>query len=375
MRISPITTASDQGVHRVCADVEGEPLWFESADVALSPSPEAFASAMLIPAIARGETLILEDSLSAAWLSNISRILPVFREWWDYPEAAPQPAGVTRDNATRMESTALCFSGGVDSFYTLLRSGYAIDYLVFVIGFDMGMDDVARAAAFESALRAVAAEAGARPVVVRSNIRKHPVFESVSWEHTHGGAMAAVGHLLSGAAGQLLISSSRSRDDRAPWGSHWMIDEFWSSERLRVVHIGAELKRRQKLPRIAAEPLVRNHLRVCWENHAPAGNCSRCEKCVRTRLALLDCGELANFPVFEGEESLARHIDALPPLRNKLLIHRRLVNQDNISPEIRQALRGLIERTDRAKFRAESAGQNILGRIWSRRWQWINRDR
>ena len=375
MRISNVSTSFDRGAHRVSADVEGAPIWFESADVSLTPSPEAFASAMLIPAIARGEPLTLEDSLSATWLANVGQILPVFHEWWGYPELPPRPARVRRDDAARSESTALCFSGGVDSFYTLLRSGHTIDYLVFVIGFDMTLDDRARFEAFGSSLRAVADEFGARPVVVRSNIREHPAFAPVSWERTHGGAMAAIGHLLSGVAGQLMVSSSRSFDDREPWGSHWMTDEFWSSDELRIIHFGAELKRYQKLARIAAEPILRRHLRVCWENREPVGNCSRCEKCVRTRLTLLDYGELANFPIFDGEESLARHIDALPPSHSNLKTHRRLVNQNNISPEIKQALRGLIERTDRAKRQSAGARQNFLRRIWSGRWQWKNKTR
>ena len=29
-------------------------------------------------------------------------------------------------------------------------------------------------------------------------------------------------------------------------------------------------------------PLVRDHIRVCWENRAATGNCGECEKCVRT---------------------------------------------------------------------------------------------
>ncbi|MGE0128764.1 MAG: hypothetical protein AB7U82_11850 [Blastocatellales bacterium] len=375
MRIGNISTNFDHGMHRMTADVEGAPIWFESADIALSPSPEAFAGAMLIPAIARGETLTLEDSLSAIWLSNVSRILPVFREWWDYPELSPQPASVSSGAVAQSESTALCFSGGVDSFYTLLRSGHTINYLVFVIGFDMKLDDCARFEAFKPSLRAAASAVGAHPVVIRTNIREHPAFEPVSWECTHGGAMAAIGHLLSDRIGRLLVSSSRVYTDNTPWGSSWRIDKFWSSERLEVVHAGAELHRSEKLREIIGEPLVREHLRVCWENRAPSGNCGRCEKCVRTRLALLDCGELANFTVFEGKESLALHIDELPPSRGRLLTHRRLVNQDNISLEIKRALRGLIERTDRAKRQAAGADQNFLGRIWSKRWHWMNKTR
>ena len=367
MKIDQIKATVEGGAHRVRALVDGEPLWFESADVALHPSPEAFASAMLIPAIARGETLTVEESLSATWLSNVSELFPVFREWWDYAELPPQPAGVRSSEVARSNSTALCFSGGVDSFYTLLRSGHTINHLVFVIGFDMKLDDLTRFEAFEPSLRAAAAATGAKPVVIRSNIREHPAFAPVSWERTHGGAMAAIGHLLSGEVGRLLVSSSRVYADNTPWGSSWRTDKFWSSERLEVVHAGAELHRSDKLREIIGEPLVRQHLRVCWENRSPSGNCGRCEKCVRTRLALLEVGELANFPIFDGEESLARHIDALPPSHSNLRVHRRLVNQDSVSPEIKRALRELIERTDRAKAPSASAEQSLLRRIWSKR--------
>ncbi len=353
MRISSLTAAFEQGVHRVIADVDGVPLWFESADVALTPSTEAFASAMLIPAIARGETLTVEDALSPVWLSNVSQILPVFHEWWGYPELPPQPASVRTSGVAQSESTALCFSGGVDSFYTLLRSGHTINHLVFVIGFDMTLDDRARFEAFEPSLRAAASATGSHPVVIRTNLREHPAFAPVSWERTHGGAMAAIGHVLNGEAGRLLISASQTHAQTDPWGSHWRIDRFWSSEKLQVITAGAELHRYEKVREIAREPLAHAHLRVCWENREPSGNCSRCEKCVRTRLSLAECGELNHYSAFDGAASLLEDINALPHSNGIKLAYRSLLESPRLDRRLKRAIRRLIARNKKFMRRRE----------------------
>jgi hypothetical protein len=323
---------------------------------------------MLIPAIARGEPLIVEDSLGTTWLSNVSKLFPIFREWWDYPELPPQPASVKFSDVARLESIALCFSGGVDSFHTLLRSGYRINYLVFALGFDIPLNDRVRFDAFEPSLREVASAIGATPVVIRTNLREHASFTPVSWERTHGGGLAAIGHLLSDNVGRLLISSSFPYSDPKPWGSSWLTDHFWSSERLQVIHFGAELLRQQKLQAIASEPLVRRHLRVCWENNAPTGNCSRCDKCVRTRLTLADIGELANYPGFEGEESLAQHIDALPPIERLRKVHHELANSERLATETRLALQRLIARSAQGE---QSGRSGTAGNFIRRLWSWI----
>lgn len=48
---------SGGGVSRVCCRVEGEDIWFESEDLALLPRMEAFAGAMLTPALRQGVRL------------------------------------------------------------------------------------------------------------------------------------------------------------------------------------------------------------------------------------------------------------------------------------------------------------------------------
>src|SRR5215210_6660126 len=76
-------------VHRVRADVGGEPLWFESPDVVLRPSPEAFGCALLVAALHGGRSLTIGGGVSASWLSNAARLLDVLQEWWGYPRLMP----------------------------------------------------------------------------------------------------------------------------------------------------------------------------------------------------------------------------------------------------------------------------------------------
>jgi hypothetical protein len=353
------------GAHRVRAVVGGEPLWFESPDVVLRPSPEAFGCALLVAALHGGRSLTIGGDVSASWLSNAARLLDVFQEWWGYPRLPPIAAARADGESPATDQTVLCFSGGVDSFYSLLRSGRRVDVLLTLHGYDIKLRDDARASAFESSLREVAAELGMKPVVVRTNLREHPAFASAPWEHTHGGALAAVGHLLGDSAGRLLISSSYPYFNHTPWGSHWRTDPLWSSDRLEVIHVGAELQRSDKLKAIAREPLVRRHLRVCWENLAPEGNCSRCEKCLRTRLILADLGELENFQVFEGVDTLARRLDSLPAIRGRGRVFARLLERGRLTPEVKTALRKLIERSRHAKSLRARLAKKTLGRAFA----------
>ncbi len=332
------------GVCRISAEVDGEQIWFETADVELARSAEAFASVLLIPSLDQGEVLFLSDPLSPLWRSNVRQSMATFNKWWDYPQLVPVSDAVTEPalKISRSTRTALCFTGGVDSFYTLLRSGYKVDFLVFVLGYDMRKDDAVRFTAFTETLRAVAKHVGAHPIVVQTNLREHSKFSPVSWERTHGGALAAMGHLLRDVAGQLLISSTFPHELLKPWGSHWSTDGFCSSESSQIIHTNAENYRNIKLREMVDEPLVRQHLRVCWENRSVSGNCSKCEKCVRTRLLLSQCGKPSSFPVFEDEKTLLADLKSIPDVTPVLLAYREMQGKPGLSPELNHELNTLV---------------------------------
>lgn len=52
------------------------------------------------------------------------------------------------------------------------------------------------------------------------------------------------------------------------------------------------------MKRVIQDPKARAFLRVCWQNPDNAYNCCRCEKCIRTMLALEALGGLDQCPTF-----------------------------------------------------------------------------
>jgi hypothetical protein len=255
----------------------------------------------------------------------------------------------------------------VDSFYTLLR-GPSVDLLICAIGYDVKIRDVNRRNRLECSVRRVAAETGKRAVLVATNLRRHHAFRAAPWEHTHGGALAALGHVLSQIAGRLEISSSYPLADPQPWGSRWDVDPRFSSTRLVVNHVGAEFWRAEKLQEIAHEELVRRHLRVCWENHGATDNCCRCEKCVRTMFVLETCGQLGRYDTFGRGRGLSEAIDRLPALHASRVPIYEMFLRKELRPASATAVRQLLARSaaSHAPQARSFAGWARLGRpfLW-----------
>ena len=161
------------------------------------------------------------------------------------------------------------------------------------------------------------------------------------------------------------MSSSIANDDDSPWGSHWKLDPLWSSSRLEVVYFGADHRRAEKVVAIAREPLARQYLRVCWEHRDARANCSKCEKCIRTRLVLASVGALDDFPVFDGMASLARDLDALTPHRVRGRVYTRLLaDSGGLDWKVRRALRRFVARLNAQEHPAPPP--NLLKRAVSR---------
>jgi len=363
--VANIRAANEGLVSRVGADVDGEVLWFESPDAPLRPQAEAFGCAALPVAIQHRANLVVDAPLDAVWLTNVRALQETWRQWWRVRPARIRPRAEERRPFAKARGVGLCFSGGVDSFYSLLRSGFAFDHLVYVQGYDVPLADAARAAAAEQSLREVAAAIGARAVVIRTNLREHPTFRGADWDRTHGGALAAVGHLLADRLGSLVLSSSYPYYHDTPWGSHWKIDPLWSSAQQEIVHYGAWLWRKEKLELIAGEDLVRRHLRVCWASHESRANCGRCEKCLRTMLVLALSGQLEHFPAFEGAADLAERIRALPPLSPTYFPNYEEFLRESRDPQVAEALRGLLARSRAELPTVAKRAMGLVRRYWN----------
>jgi hypothetical protein len=345
-RIGSVRRASGDRGERVTAEIAGAPLWFESADAPLDPCVEAFASALFQPALRAGARVVADTPLDSVWLAGTARLPALYASWWGWSAEYPveHPDGTATQSAPA-SAAAACFTGGVDSFYTLLVGGRRFERLLFVHGYDIALDDHARFAAFDATLREVAAATGTIPLRMRTNLREHPVASSVNWELTHGAALAAAGLVAAPAIGSLTIPSSYRRELLRPWGSHPDTDPAWSTSRVAIVHDDFTLGREAKLAAIVHEPLVARHLRVCYENRTPEANCSACLKCVRTLIAISAHRRIDAFTTFDRSVPVAARIDALRSISEHLLPPWRTMLDLDLEPDVRAALVRLLERS------------------------------
>ncbi len=338
------------------ADLDGERLWFSTLDVELRPLPEAFATAALIPAAAAGQAVRVAAPLDPVWQENAARALELIKEWWRYDAPPPRsassgaatdsgaPAPPPPEGPAQAGRTALFFSGGVDSFHVLLADPADIDVLVMVQGFDFDLDDAARAAEAERSLREVAAKTGKQAVFIRTNVKTHSRLARVTWDRTHGTAMAAIAHLLSGQAGRVRIAPSLPGDRDVPWGTHPRLDPLWSSERMTIA---SDLPgdRMERVRAIATAPLAWDHLRVCWQNFAPTGNCGRCAKCIVAMVMLEACGALQHFRVFGDTRDLVARVDALRRTADRYHSLEQILREGHLRPDVARAVRDLARRS------------------------------
>jgi hypothetical protein len=352
IKISKPTYTFEKGVHRISTYLQGQPLWFETSDYSLQPSLEAFLSAILIPAFESNYDIEVDAPLSPVWMSNVVEMSKILTKWWGYRGIEFDDRCSEAGTDTGRRKTALCFSGGVDSFHNLLRGSHDIDYLICAYGLDIPLGNADRIDCMQRSLQDISEQTNARPIAVRTNLREHPFSANASWTNSHGGALAALGHMLNQHFDRLVISASYPLACDTPWGSHWETDPLWSSESLQVIHEGAELWRTEKLRILVDEPLVRKHLRVCIRSEGRGLNCGRCEKCIRTMLILAQCGELDGFVCFDNRESLLENVDRLRHIGSTEyagLICRTLLNE-GLEKKLSKSVEALLRRTRRRQM-------------------------
>jgi hypothetical protein len=229
----------------------------------------------------------IDAPVSGRLLAAVPSIGGFFASWvpgWR-PSVVDAPA-VDRSDL-RATEVAAGFSGGVDSFYTVLRprdepittliTMLGLDYEALVPELEPHMQQLARAAA----------DLGRKHVIVESNVysvgRKY-----MSWRGPRGYAILG-SHVASLALGlgsivrRYYIAASWSARELQQWGTHPDLDPLWSTEALEVVHDGIT-ERRHKVRAIASLSTVTDVLRVCIHPRGEIGNCGRCDKCVATAL-------------------------------------------------------------------------------------------
>jgi hypothetical protein len=358
--------------------VTDQGIWIES-DVPLVNLQEWSLPLRLVKAVAEGIPANL-DRVSPRLAGNLETIRDIYAVWIP-GHKIPLNFELSSDTAVPEKGVSLFFSGGVDSFFSLIKHRDEIDNLVLIHGFEVPL---AETKTFELALeqaREVARLFSKRLIVVRTNLHweesslyKDPPRIPFDWEMYGGAALAAIALALVPMHRKVYIASTYPYADLHPHASHPLLDPLWSTEAVQIVHDGGET-RLNKLRVVIQYPEALSRLRVCWENLGNY-NCGLCKKCIVTMLELRALGvdRCAAFP-----DTLTPELVRAQELYNSSSIwHWRDLLRSDLPPSLHAAVRsaihsyetGLPPRTGKWKrgvkrwlYAARNAGRALMAPI------------
>jgi len=291
---------------RVRLGQDSHTIQYSSPDITLAGQAEAGIAAGLLPCMKLRANMQVDAPVSPRFLAGVESIQEVIRSWKPgyahvalagaQPQATPQPGA---------QRVGVFFSTGVDSFYSLLRHGDEITDLIYLGGFDTTVGDWSGYQATADRARRVAEHYGKGFIQVDTNIRQM-IEQYAFWGLAHGSAMASIGHLLGQHFRRIYIAASLDLPNQIHWGTHPQLDPCWSSETLEFIHDGSDTRRIDKVARLAQEDIALQTLRVCIYPPGEKLNCGRCEKCVRTMIALRAVNALERCPTFAARLELSQ---------------------------------------------------------------------
>lgn len=226
------------------------------------------------------------------------------------------------------EDTNKCltfFSGGVDSFSTLISHIKEKPQLVTIWGSDIMLEDFVGWDIVKNQVIDVSNQFSISKNLIKTNFRTFINTSELSmlvedkakdnWWHgfQHGigiiGQAAPIAYLEK--CNKIYIAASYSiKNPVKPCASDPEIDNEFKFANCKVYHDQYELNRLEKIKIIAdyAEENKKNLvIRVCWESTG-GKNCCRCEKCYRTIYELLACGVDPNKYGFVYDATVNREI-------------------------------------------------------------------
>jgi len=275
---------------------EGFQLWFRypvQYYTKLSTTANPFVAALLLPAMFLNQTLRFEQTVSQKMLEGVEKFMEIANKWRPEYKLIKIVACSSDQNAEKGQNIGMFFSGGLDSFYTLLKNENSkspasekISHLIFLHGFDIKLDDYELFDAALKGVKAVAKHYHKEIVQVTTNVRQI-TNNILDWQMYHGTALISVALGMEGALRKIYIAADHTHKDLFPRGSHPLTDPLWATETMDIVHDGCEATRTEKiLWQVGKSQVALDNLRVCWESRSGKYNCGICEKCIRTVLNL-----------------------------------------------------------------------------------------
>ncbi|MBC6491725.1 hypothetical protein ACFSQD_11620 [Flavihumibacter stibioxidans] len=389
MIITNIGQRSVGGFERVEADViweqkERDPLRFfvetpEQYGDAIWADPNAFLVAAYLAAWHVGEERIqIDQPICPFTFQHLKLVVPILKSWYndvpyDAPVVEPLAGFKVRDFGAK-ESVGL-LSCGIDSLATLrwnklnipdehplaIRAGMTIGYHNNT---EFEPDRVQKLIKGRyDAAKTVADDCGIELIPALTNIK---FLDRDGWFYTYkslGAQRSAVAAFFSRRFHSAYIATNHTPSSMYPWGSHPLLDQYYSSGHFRIIHHGVELTRLEKVGLVGDWPVGLNNIRVCQNDDEGSYNCGSCEKCILTMCELEVHDRLkhsAAFPLDEITPELLESINTYDMIYNdfqlefygEMIPHLEKKDRNDLA----EVLSGII-RTYREKVNSNSLSQ------------------
>ncbi|MDP2896308.1 MAG: hypothetical protein Q8Q12_07085 [bacterium] len=286
-----------------------EPYWYdvpEGMAEFLSTSGNPWLVCLVPLAVTLGEPLRISKPVDRVLYDNVEELMLIWKCWYPNLHVVPVEApvvGVPEHPAG--SKTVAFFSGGVDSFFTVLRhtdprfsnTDTRIDDLLCIWGFDIRLQKAEEFRRLRARLQRAATELGKQLVDVATNLKTTRLQQAEWGRLYHGCALASVALSLEKRYRTVLIASSHGYKDLQPWGSHPLADPLLSTSRTKVVHDGSAFDRVEKTELVANSDIAMRSLHVCYRGSSDK-NCGNCNKCYRTMTTLALLGALNRCTTF-----------------------------------------------------------------------------
>jgi len=201
------------------------------------------------------------------------------------------------------------FSGGVDSFFALLKHApenqpsleHRITHALFIDGFDIVQKDKQRYQALYKRYKEALESIDIELIPLQTNVVS-VIIPRLRFPRFYSPALVGSSMILAGLFKRFIISNSWDyyQLQTQSHGSNPLSDRLFSTESLEIDHFGANYRRVEKVEAISDWKLAQEHLRVCGTPFLDEKslNCSRCGKCLRTMIPIYAMGKMEQFTTF-----------------------------------------------------------------------------
>lgn len=309
--------------HQVTIDDDGERCLLDFGDCRVSlkgpvlgdpPRPAKDFVLLMAAAVGlnRGRRFVIDAPVTRDAVIRLEKFLFVWSCWRKrgvrrtdiIAENIVPPDGVTRDGGV------FTLSGGVDSTFGVVeaRRTLGLDNAILVAGADYPSAEHPGFRELHDRVKRTTDHLGIRLHVVETDVRS----VVTDWVNHHVAVLTSI-LKRSGAglgwAGYAADVTLWGELTYAPGSNMKGFAETIGTPDFPFHYIGEHHSRAMKLAALAERaPEVLKNISVCWIDTSTGGNCGKCSKCLRTRLAAYAAG-LDQTAIFDDEIDLARAFD------------------------------------------------------------------